>query len=353
VKVHILFPFQDGPFGGANQFLKALRAYLISSTIYTDSIVDAHVVIFNLNPSYALFSLLKEIEKVKSVMPEKLIITRIDGPVHLYRGKDLLLDKAFFMFNRLLADGTVFQSSWSRKECLSLGMKRIDFEEVISNAPDQSIFNSKGKDRFRYNGKIRLIATSWSANWKKGFVTYKWLDQNLDFSRYEMILVGNSPTTFRNIHHIPPLESSALASKLRKSDIFITASEKDPCSNSLIEALHCGLPAIGRRDGGHPELIKQAGELFDKAQEIPPLLEKIVSRYEHYQEMINVPSMKEIGSSYHAFITAIHQNVKGGQYKPKKLHIISCLRFKVLLLCWYILERVRSKVQQYSCRLFS
>ena len=34
MKVHILYPFIDGPWGGANQFLKAIKNYLISLDIY-------------------------------------------------------------------------------------------------------------------------------------------------------------------------------------------------------------------------------------------------------------------------------------------------------------------------------
>ena len=50
-------------------------------------------------------------------------------------------------------------------------------------------------------------------------------------------------------------------------------SQDDPCSNSLIEALHCGLPAIVLNSGGHPEIIGNAGVKFKNRKEIIEAIE--------------------------------------------------------------------------------
>ena len=39
MKIHILYPFKDGPWGGANQFLKAVKEYFIKRESYTEKIV--------------------------------------------------------------------------------------------------------------------------------------------------------------------------------------------------------------------------------------------------------------------------------------------------------------------------
>lgn len=61
-------------------------------------------------------------------------------------------------------DGTIFQSNWSKDKNLEMGIK----ETTISNAPNPEIFNLCDKIEFSADRKIKLIATSWSANWKKG-----------------------------------------------------------------------------------------------------------------------------------------------------------------------------------------
>src|SRR3546814_2830030 len=125
----------------------------------------------------------------------------------------------------------------------------------------------------------------------KGFADYRWLDENLDFSRFEMRFIGQSPIAFRNISHIPPLTTAELTAQYRESDIFIPASRNDPCSHALIEALHCGLPAIAKRDGGHTEIIGKGGALFDDVRQVTTMLEEISARYAIYREAYRATSL--------------------------------------------------------------
>lgn len=47
MKIHILYNFKDGAWGGGNQFLKALQKYFIKGGFYTESPEDADVILFN------------------------------------------------------------------------------------------------------------------------------------------------------------------------------------------------------------------------------------------------------------------------------------------------------------------
>lgn len=97
---------------------------------------------------------------------------------------------------------------------------------------------------------------------------------------------------------IPAVDSYRMAELFREHDIYITASRNDPCSNSLIEALTCGLPAIHLQSGGHPGIVKQAGAGFEAAEQIPELLDKVTSGYESFQSRISVPSIQEVSEEY-------------------------------------------------------
>lgn len=339
MKINILYPFKDGPWGGANQFLKAVKEYFIKKESYTEKIEDADIILFNSSPSKEFNGLLSAVKKLKTQYPNKIFINRIDGPVFYIRDRNLFIDKAFYKFNDTICDGTIFQSHWSREKNIYLGMKKNFYETTILNAPNSDIFNKNSKKAFNKNEKIKLIATSWSSNIKKGFEVYKWMDENLDFSKYEMTFVGNSPFKFKNIVSKEPMDSETLARELKKHDIFITASQSDPCSNSLIEAMHCGIPALGLDDGGHTEIISRGGEVFRTANEIPEKLNLIVQNYEEYQNNISLPTIDEVGELYFQFLKKIYDE-KEGTYKPKNPSVFDYLKIRSYVILWNIEEKL-------------
>lgn len=334
MKIHILFELKKGATGGGNQFLKAIREYFIKIDSYTENVQDADVILHN---SHQFVS---KLLAMKKQFPNKLFIHRIDGPMRLYNNLDDSRDFIVNIVNKYISDATIFQSKWSKNRNLEMGIESNRFETTILNAPNQHIFNRDERQKFSKNRKIKLIATSWSSNIKKGFETYKWLDENLDFNKYEMTFVGNSPIEFKNIIYKEPMNSEKLALVLKQNDIFITASQKDPCSNSLIEALHCGLPSIGLNDGGHTEIISKSGELFNTKEEILTLLDKIIDNYEQYHENIKLPTINDVGKMYYEFLEQIYAEQQSGKYQNKKNTFYEFLVIKIRLFYWKMLDKI-------------
>jgi len=325
IKIHILYKFHKGAFGGANQFLTALKKELIRKGFYTKDIFKADSILFH--PfSYENF---KVALKYKMRFPNKNFILRIDGPLYMYRGNSKKLDLKIYELNTLIADGIVFQSNWSRKCNYFCGFTKSSFEATIMNASNNSIFYPKKENKIiDFNKeKCRIIATSWSPNINKGFELYQYLDNNLDFNKYSMKFIGNSPIKFKNISHIKPLPSNELANSIRESDIFITGSKKDPCSNSLIEALSCGLPCVGLNDGGHPEIIKQGGELFNTYEECLKKIELVKNNYIKYKNSITVFNMNDISDQYIKFIKKVHNYSLSDKCKVKKIRLFDYYKF--------------------------
>jgi glycosyltransferase involved in cell wall biosynthesis len=85
---------------------------------------------------------------------------------------------------------------------------------------------------------------------------------------------------------------------LKQHDIYVTASRNDPCSNALVEALSCGLPAAYYHDGGHPELVEFGGIGFRAPEEIPGVLERLVESYGAFQRNIWVDGIDELAQKY-------------------------------------------------------
>ena len=142
--------------------------------------------------------------------------------------------------------------------------------------------------------KVRLIATSWSDNPRKGSEILEWLDRNLERSRFELTLLGRFSGTFEHARVLAPVPSEAVADELRRHDLYIAASRNDPCSNALLEALACGLPAVYLDSGGHPELVGEAGLPFTEKEELPELLERLVDELEERRGAITCPRSRTL-----------------------------------------------------------
>ena len=302
MKVAVLYPTQIGPWGGGNQFIKAIQKKFKEAGMLTD-IASADIVLFN------SFDCIEEVVKIKKTYPKKIFVHRIDGPMKLYNNDKDLRDLLVYHACNELADGVIFQSEWSKKENLKNGLPLSPQNTVITNAPDPEIFFTldKTKDDSK---KIRIISTSWSNNPKKGFAEYLWLDQNLDFNQYDYYFAGRSAVDFKNIINLGKLDSHALANELRKSDVYITCSQKDPCSNSLLEAQACGLVTLALNDGGHPELVKNHEFLFNHASEIPTKLALIKKELSRLKNENTKPSLDETFKKYVIFLNTVKSKNK-------------------------------------------
>lgn len=293
VDVAFLYQFHRGPYGGGNQFLRALwdefrcRGLRLGND---SSSATAKACLFN------SFNVARD-SLARDRGFDCRMVHRVDGPIDIYRGFDKGVDKSIADMNHEYADATIFQSEYSRRAHAELG---LEFKEphVILNAADPALFNAHGRIQFNRRRKTRIISTSWSDNMNKGASVYEWLDHHLDWSRFEYTFVGRSPVRFQRIKMVAPQPTREVANLLRQHDIYITASRFDSCSNSLIEAITCGLPAIYLDSGGNPEIVRSGGLPFLHKEEVPVLLDDLVDGYEEFEQRITAPSLPEVADRY-------------------------------------------------------
>jgi glycosyltransferase involved in cell wall biosynthesis len=294
LRVGLWHQFFAPPYGGGNQFMLALRYALQRRGVtIVENQLRKDVDVYLLNSVHFNVEQFLEFTQRHRLRA----VHRIDGPIHLIRGVDREKDELCFELNKRFAAATVLQSTWTYERIAEMSYQPVK-PVIIRNAVDPSVFHPRGRVPFDPSRKIRLIATSWSNNVRKGGPTYKWLEAHLDWDRFEFTFVGNESVPFTRIKNMPALPSQALAGILREHDIYITASQNDPCSNAVIEALACGLPVLYRNDGGHPELVGYGGLPFVDQEEIVPQLEKLAANYDMFQRLIAVPTIDEVAESY-------------------------------------------------------
>lgn len=294
-EIAIFHKFQKPPYGGGNQFLMALTKELRNRGI------DVGSNTIGKNTRAALFNSFEfdraKLEKLHGKFNTRMI-QRLAGPIGIYRGTDIEIDREIWKWNAEFADATIFISNFSYNKYLELGLVYKE-PHVILNACDPEIFNKNGRialpDGKR---KIRLINTAWSDNPRKGGPFLAWLDEHLDHSKYELTFVGRTRAEFKGAKIIEPVPSEKLSEILKEHDIFLAPSLDDPCSNALVEALTCGLPTVFVRSGGHPELVKEAGEGFTENEEALEAIDKVAANYVSYQNKISNPTLAETTDKY-------------------------------------------------------
>jgi glycosyltransferase involved in cell wall biosynthesis len=285
--------FAPPPGGGGHQFLRALERELTGRGLHVETNRLSGATSACLFNSFNFdFARLR-----RFVRGDCRMVHRVDGPVGVYRGFDDGTDARIAEINRELAHATVFQSQFSLEKHRELGFE-LRAPVVISNAVDPAIFHPPERREPLVGRKVRLIATSWSDNLRKGGETLAWLDRNLDWDRYELTFVGRSSLPFGGIRTIGPVGSAEVAELLRSHDVYIAASRDDPCSNALLEALACGLPAAFLQSGGHPELVGEGGLPFRADEEIPDTLERLVEGLEGYRAAISIASIASVTDRY-------------------------------------------------------
>ena len=298
IRVSLWHEFHKPPYGGGNQFMLALKGGLeklgcrvVANRLNTD--VDCHIC----NSAWFDVPRFTEFTEKNALA----MIHRIDGPISLYRGTDRAMDDRIFELNRRFASATVLQSAWTSQRLREMGFDPVR-PMIIHNAVDPKYFHRKSVSRRASGGKTRLISTSWSDNPRKGGSIYKWLDDNLDWDRFEYTFVGRVAESFKRIRQIPPVHSRELGTLLREHDIYVAASLNDPCSNALVEALSCGLPALYLESGGHPELAGFGGLGFKEKEEIPALLERLTVQLDIFRGLIYVEDIDSVARKYLALM---------------------------------------------------
>ncbi len=202
----------------------------------------------------------------KSIFNKKFAL-RVDGIYFDKKntfGKTTLLNKDIFdSIDK--SEGVIFISDFSRKIVEKFNGNFNKPFIVVHNKVPNNIFNFKGdnyrkKLNLKKNEKILIT----SAHWRR----HKRLEETIELLNilnskndiYKLIILGESKKNYNNKNIIVAGEISPnkLASWYRTADLYVHLAWIEPCGNTQIEAMACGLPVVCCNNGGIGETVVNA-----------------------------------------------------------------------------------------------
>ncbi len=277
----------DGPWGGGNRFVAALKEGLESrGHTVTHGLDDRDIDIILLtevrprSPNVA-FSTPGIVRYLTLRNPSALVVHRINECDE--RKNEAFINARLIRAN-YLADVTAFVGTWLTE--LPTWRENLHTPwRTLLNGADTRIFNPAGFTPWTGEGPLRLVTHHWGFHRMKGFDVYEQIDALLDDpawkDRIAFTYVGNLPKgfSFRNARYVPPLDGEALASELRRHQGYVTASINEPGGNHQNEGALCGLPLLYRESGCMPEYCTGYGVSFTGPGDFVAALQTYIRDY--------------------------------------------------------------------------
>ena len=182
----------------------------------------------------------------------------------------------------------VITNSEGLKKLAQKTAPNLEFETINNGVDTKKFFPLKEKI---INGKLKIISTGRMIE-RKG---YNYLIEALKANdQIELTLIGEGNLTgklkkmakenFVNVKFLGKIEHDLLPDYLRKADIFVLPSLNEGMSNSVLEAMACGLPIITTDTGGSKEMIKGNGFVVGKGSIVD--LRKAIAEYLNNRSLI-------------------------------------------------------------------
>lgn len=195
-----------------------------------------------------------------------------------YKGNIYVKNKEmkFYLQN---ADFVFYQSKFCKQCCDDIVYKRTKNFKILYNAVDTNLFAPADEKETSVISILKVGIYNRNNIWRLiNTITAIYNINNIKKYKYKLSIVGPIEKKIKKeieqlITHYRMNEEVSLLGEVKqnrivgimqKSHILLTTKIYDPCSNTIIEAMSCGLPIVFHNSGGNYELVKNAGWGFGK-----------------------------------------------------------------------------------------
>ena len=316
MKICMYYVPSEDSFGGSNSFMLTFKQYLIDKGVGVTHDINADYDVLLLNAAHRATGKYLDLNVINNVRKtgysdwmaraihigrkrKRIIVHRVDGMRSDYAGVvgdklDSIQAACFPM-----ADHTIFQSRYVYEYFLKNGFD-IKSYSIVHNGADQNKFNLKKIIPRDISGAIKIIACSWSDNSRKGHEKISLISE-IDGVEVDFIGRWCPGIDSRKVNMLGVMKRHELAEVFKSHDAYFAASQNEPCSNTLMEALSCGLPVLYLNSGSHKEIAGEYGieyEHDDPERSISELKKQYKDLALKTERNNHVFSMKRSGEEY-------------------------------------------------------
>jgi glycosyltransferase involved in cell wall biosynthesis len=319
MRIYINTKWRRGPYGGAGNFLQALAARLRTLGVEASNRWPEKydVALLNALTEDLTLARVKEIaEKGIPIVHRKTLFLSGGGENMRVKRNNVIEGHAQQLDFGPYISHHIFQSKFSVDVFKADGFASDHFN-VIHNGADESIWNPFGWNEGIFQRPVerrfwnrsepfRILISSWSYNPRKGWEIYEQADK-ADLKNVSVSFIGNAPegVRFKRIRSHRPLAHRELARFVKQHHALLFCAHHETCSNTIVEAINCGVPVIYLDSGANKELAADYGIEF--TGDIESAIERLQQDYERLVEKTfsNPYRMSRTASAYYDIFTRI------------------------------------------------
>jgi glycosyltransferase involved in cell wall biosynthesis len=274
INIHFTYRHVEKPWGGANNFIRALRGLLVADGGYRfmESIDDECDVMFmnqlGTGPGNGRGRhRLGDVRRVIGGDGRQVIVRAVNlnrhafpmGPRNIMFGT--LEDRATISLLNM-ADKVIFQSAYQASVFAAAGYRGGN-AHVVHNGADLSFWN-EGVPMKLGAGALRIVSATASdrATKRHDMIARASLLQGV-----EVLHCGAWPkgVNSANVHLLGTLTRFEMAKLYAGAHLFMHPAVKDPCPNAIFEAVCAGLPVLyNPGPGSSREIVGECGMALDE-----------------------------------------------------------------------------------------
>ena len=181
--------------------------------------------------------------------------------------------------------GVVSVSSENKRKCIKFGLSREENTNVFPNCVNTAFFHKREAKELK--GSLGIKANDFVLCFVGGFTPRKGPDRvaqaikNLNDPNIKVMFIGKHFPGYAydfdcpGIIHKGPLDHELIPEYMSCADIFVLPTQKEGCSNAVVEALAMGLPVISSDGPFNDDILDEKNSIRINPDDVDALTDAI------------------------------------------------------------------------------
>ena len=181
--------------------------------------------------------------------------------------------------------GVVSVSSENKRKCIKFGLSREENTNVFPNCVNTAFFHKREAKELK--GSLGIKANDFVLCFVGGFTPRKGPDRvaqaikNLNDPNIKVMFIGKPFPGYaydfdcKGIIHKGPLDHELIPEYMSCADVFVLPTQKEGCSNAVVEALAMGLPVISSDGPFNDDILEEHNSIRINPDDVDALTDAI------------------------------------------------------------------------------